>query len=71
MGLFDSVMVTCRKCSHRNELQSKAGDSYLSTYELYNAPPEVAVDIAGRHACEECGEGYTVVAQVITGVLEG
>ena len=45
MGMFDTVIVMCPKCTHRNEFQSKMGECDLSTYSLDNAPLLLIADL--------------------------
>lgn len=56
MGMFDSVMVPCPKCTKLVEFQSKAGECNLSKYHVNSVPAEIAVDINGdTENCENCG----------------
>lgn len=55
MGLFDTVLVDCPKCQHRNEIQTKAGACDLRTYRLAKTPPDIAGSLAGETVrCDGC-----------------
>lgn len=61
MGMYDTVIVGCPKCGTPHDLQTKTGDCTLSTYDIYNAPPEVLAGIAGEEVlCENCGTLFMV-----------
>lgn len=56
MGLFDTVLVDCPKCQHRNDIQTKAGICDLRTYRLAKAPPDIAGSLANESiGCKRCG----------------
>lgn len=56
MGMFDSVMVECPKCTCEIEFQSKAGECTLRAYKEDNIPNAIAVDIEGHvQECFKCG----------------
>lgn len=60
MGLFDSVYVKC-KCGEDIEFQSKAGESYMASYTLENAPNAIKGDLVDRsESCQKCGEPTTI-----------
>jgi DNA-directed RNA polymerase subunit RPC12/RpoP len=65
MGIYDTVVVRCPKCGAEVEFQSKAGPCSLNVYSMYEAPPEVQVDISGRPQVCECGHRVTLHAQTI------
>jgi hypothetical protein len=70
MGVFDSVLVSCPKCSTLNVVQSKSGPCRLDYYHLDEAPVEVLADI-NRHpvSCIDCGTPYHVEVMVTTKVI--
>jgi len=80
MGVYDSVMVPCPECGHREEFQSKgSGNAYLRRYNLGedNIPDDVLGDV-DRHnhaVCGECGTHFEVrvarVKPVVTVVRSG
>lgn len=70
MGMYDTVLVPCPNCGHKNEIQSKGGDCFLNEYELHDAPTDVLSDI-NRHApheCEKCESGFSIHLKTIATV---
>lgn len=66
MGCFDSVWFKCPGCLEKVEVQSKAGDCALRSYEPLNAPTEILTDIAGRPIdCDHCGKALTVAVHLV------
>ena len=64
MGMFDSVYFTCPtpKCKNRIEVQSKAGECILETFDEDYVPYEIAKDIKGDPAyCPVCKKHFRVV----------
>lgn len=62
MGLYDTVMVPCPDCGHKEEFQSKSGECILSYFELEDCPFDVMIDI-NRHSpytCHECRTMFQV-----------
>ena len=56
MGLYDTILIPCPKCSHIHHAQSKSGDCSMNVFEIENAPVDVMGDV-NRHApftCEVC-----------------
>lgn len=73
MGMFDTVCITCPKCGHRNEIQSKAGECHLIDYELHNCPTAIIGVLEhdskrGELKCEECGINLIIDVQKIATV---
>ena len=65
MGLFDSVYVPC-KCGKDVEFQSKAGDSYMASYTLENAPDPIKADLFGKSSrCQYCDEPITIRGKIL------
>lgn len=61
MGLFDSVYVPCAHCGNRIEFQSKADECIMMSYDLSDAPPEIAMDIKDDVVhCMKC-DGWTAL----------
>lgn len=55
MGMFDSVVMRC-DCGGMIEVQSKAGDCLLRSYDAHAVPSRIAVDVNGQYgACDRCG----------------
>jgi len=55
MGMYDSVIATCPKCSKNIEFQSKVGQCDLKRYHYKNVPMEIAVDLdASWESTEDC-----------------
>ena len=55
MGVFDTVNFPCPECGNNLQLQSKAGDCCLHEYHYKAVPPEIAIDLDGRHVlCKDC-----------------
>lgn len=66
MGMFDSVWIKCPHCDKRVEEQTKDGECLCSNYDLEDAPPVLKTAVSGYPIeCYECGENFTVKAQVI------
>lgn len=62
MGMFDSVYLRCPKCNDTVEVQSKAGECYLRTYDQDEVPTVIAADINGEEAyCKDCDLTLVVV----------
>lgn len=62
MGLFDSVMVPCPKCSKPVEFQSKEDEAYMNVYSLENAPTRILYDIMNwPEYCESCGQWFALI----------
>lgn len=65
MGCFDSVEVPCGKCGADVEFQSKAGECYLETYTLDDAPKAILGDLDGKsEICPVCTAEVTVRVQL-------
>lgn len=61
MGMFDRVWFKCPGCSNRLELQSKASECQLNSFEEEEVPSEIAVDISGEQiSCPSCDGVYQV-----------
>lgn len=63
MGMYDSIMVPCPSCGHKQEAQSKSGPRNMDVFTLVNAPEDVFKDV-NRHApfqCTKCGGKFYVV----------
>lgn len=61
MGVYDTIVVVCPKCTEELYFQSKSGDCCLANYSLDKCPKDVLHD-ANRHApikCD-CGESYSI-----------
>lgn len=63
MGVFDSVMVPCPACGHREEFQSKGADfPYLNVYKLGedDIPDDVlsGINYPDDAVCERCGTRF-------------
>jgi hypothetical protein len=57
MGMFDSLFVECPNCGNTIELQSKAGDCILASYNIDSVPASVLADIAEKESpfmCYQC-----------------
>ena len=66
MGMFDTVHVPCPGCEKGLGFQSKGGPCILRDYTLFDAPPEVLVDVAGdAETCPNCGSVAQIVAQIV------
>ncbi len=68
MGMFDRVWVPCPKCGHKNEGQSKGGESLLRDYDLDS--DDVPADVLGymvgdRFTCEKCQTYFELVVKAI------
>lgn len=65
MGMFDSVVGKCPYCGTENELQSKAGECMLRSYNLDTAdkvPIQIARDLHGStETCYSCGKPFTLI----------
>ena len=56
MGMFDSLYIDCPHCKAKIEIQSKAGDCMLASYNLENAPQWLIKEAIGsKYQCDECG----------------
>ena len=56
MGLFDTILVPCPKCSEKMEFQTKSGDCSLRSFDLVSAPKNMMKDV-NRHAPYKCSCG--------------
>jgi hypothetical protein len=62
MGMFDSVMVPCPKCSEPVEFQSKTGDCQCDVFTLDTAPREILFDIMhDPEQCRQCGNWLALI----------
>lgn len=62
MGCYDTVMVPCPQCGHREPFQSKSGDYCLLVVNLEDCPIDILYDV-NRHSpysCEQCGTVFKV-----------
>ena len=64
MGMYDSLFVKC-PCGKEIEFQSKAGDCWLIRYTIFDAPPKVAADLAGKSKQCDCGRTVDLWTQPI------
>lgn len=57
MGMFDYVIITCAECGNQIEEQSKAGQCFLNSYKLEDAPLSILEDMEYKSPirCEKCG----------------
>ncbi len=62
MGMFDRVWFKCPSCGEDVEVQSKAGNCFLSDFDQGSVPLEIAKDIGGEPAyCRKCQNHFHVV----------
>ena len=55
MGCFDRVYITCPKCYHKVEFQSKAGRCAMAEFDEDRVPLDIAADIEGDYSiCSHC-----------------
>ncbi len=62
MGMFDTILVPCPKCTALKEAQSKSGSCELNVFQLQECPQDVLEDV-NRHApfqCSKCGAWFAV-----------
>ena len=70
MGCFDTILVNCPGCGKSNEIQSKAGNCLLDTFELDKAPDVIKSDLNGeRIVCKTCGAVYRIVTSTESHVV--
>lgn len=63
MGMFDSIYVKCPKCDTSQEVQSKAGECLLHSYDQDRVPIAIAADLNGEEVkCNHCGLLCVVVS---------
>lgn len=61
MGCFDSVYFRCPKCDERIEVQSKAGECYMGSFDEDVVPVAIANDIQGNSVeCGACSRSYVI-----------
>jgi hypothetical protein len=65
MGMFDSLMITCKKCKRTVEFQSKASSCCLSEFEIDNCPDVILADLNGQHEECECGNVITIRSKTV------
>jgi DNA-directed RNA polymerase subunit RPC12/RpoP len=59
MGSFDSVIVSCPKCSSKVEVQSKAGECRLKRYGEKSVPYVIAEALDGTSVrCPSCSTDF-------------
>lgn len=62
MGMFDSVLTPCPKCSVNMEFQSKAWNCDMDVYTIENAPAAILWDIINDPQYHrECGQWVALV----------
>ena len=67
MGMYDTVLFECPKCTNTVEVQSKAGACGLKYYNSDTVPPAIAADIDGdRVYCHDCDASWLVAAKTYT-----
>ena len=60
MGMFDTVETHC-SCGHVMEIQSKAGECSLQTYNISRVPDEIAQSLQDKKIqCFTCGKMYII-----------
>jgi hypothetical protein len=70
VGMFDTVLINCRKCGAELEVQTKTGPCTLATYRLDNVPIDVAEGLDGKGVwCEHCDNHNDIVLKVIALVI--
>ena len=67
MGMFDTVVIDCPKCSTgKIEFQSKAGECVLAEYSIDEVPPDIAGDVIGtQSSCGECDSPFIMRGAVM------
>lgn len=74
MGCYDIVWVSCPKCGHEVEFQSKSGRCALDEYYWPKGanliPPDIAGDLNDEvQRCEGCGHNVRIISTVILQVI--
>ena len=65
MGMFDTLLVRCKKCNKVLEFQSKAGRCMMEEYNLSDVPSDIAGSLDGEsQECRVCGCLNTIRTKV-------
>ena len=61
MGCFDTINVTCPKCGHKHQFQTKAGPCELKVYRADRVPSAIAYNILDDvQVCDNCKSAFTL-----------
>ena len=69
MGMYDTVVLYCPKCSEEVDFQSKAGDCELNRYTVDFVPVEIAKAINGNTRKCKCGYEVTIKTKYDIGTV--
>lgn len=66
MGMFDTVLVSCPNCRHKEQFQTKSGECTLREIDLEECPVDMLLDINRHspHTCEQCGTQFKVEFEI-------
>lgn len=69
MGLYDSVIVTCRECCKDLELKSKSGPCNLNVYHCLDVPSEVFEGLDPKVKCNDCLSKFKIREYDVSGFV--
>ncbi len=66
MGMFDTVVAVCPRCSGIVRFQSKAGECEMREYSVDRVPVPIANSLHGStEKCDECSYAWTLNSAVM------